>query len=106
MYTDNNGGIKYSTIIAIDPERTYNNMFYAMGNPFEDRIAIYAGNEYKGKYNYTLTNNLGQVVQAGVINIAAAGVQSIRLESQITRGAYILMLYNENKKMVQKLFKS
>jgi hypothetical protein len=105
-YTDNNGAIKYSAIIAVDPDRTFNNMFYVVGNPFQDRIAIYAGNEYKGKYNYTLTSNSGQVVQTGVIDIAFAGIQSINLESHIARGTYILVLHNKNKKLVQKLFKS
>lgn len=105
-YIDNNGAVKYSDIIAIDPDRTFNNMFYVVGNPFQNRIAIYAGNEYKGKYNYTLTSNSGQVVQTGVIDIAFAGIQSINLESHIPRGTYILVLHNKNKKLVQKLFKS
>lgn len=106
MYTDNNGLLKYSNIITVDPENMHNGMFYVIGNPFQDKIAIYVGNNYKGKYNYTLTSNMGQVVQSGAIEITVAGIQTISMQAHIASGTYFLVLFNANRKLQQKVLKS
>ena len=93
-YTDNGGQSKYSSIVVIAASQSDNKDFYVIKNPVSDKIDIYAGDQIKGAYNYTLANNAGQIVQTGVLDIKTQGVYTIKLQSYLPAGIYILVLRN------------
>jgi hypothetical protein len=93
---DNNGQVKYSGIVIITLAQNNSKDLYVVTNPVQDKIAVYAGDNLKGSYHYTLANNAGQVVQSGVLDIKYEGIHSIPLQTYLPHGIYMLVLRNEN----------
>jgi len=91
---DNNGQIKYSSIVIIATQQNDRNNFYVIKNPVQDRIDIYAGESVMGTYAYSLTGSTGQTVQAGSLDIKFAGTYTIKLQQQLASGIYILTVRN------------
>jgi hypothetical protein len=98
---DNNGQIKYSAIVIIVPAQDSRSNFYVIQNPVTEKIDLFVSDQLKGKYNYTISSNNGQLVQTGEININAQGVYTINLKPGLSKGMYVLVLRN-NQNVLQK----
>jgi hypothetical protein len=98
---DNNGDIKYSGIVIIEANQNSRKDLYVIKNPVNDKIDIYAGVQVKGMYSYTLANAAGQIVQAGTMDIKIQGVYSIKFNSAVAPGIYMLLL-RSNDNVLQK----
>jgi len=103
--TDNNGDIKFSGIVVIASTPNDRKDFYVIKNPVADKIDIYAGNLIKGKYNYTIANNAGQVVQLGVLDINYEGIHSIKLQNYLPPGIYMLVVSNAENVLKKSILK-
>lgn len=102
---DNNGLIKYSGIVVIQPSQDSRNDFYVIKNPVSDRIDIFASDLVKGNYNYTIASNAGQVVQTGTLNISGQGVYTIKLQSYLASGIYMLVVRNADNILQKSILK-
>jgi hypothetical protein len=102
-YLQYNGATKYSGIISIMPDQPKG--FYVIKNPVSDKIEIYAGSQFKGKYTYTLTNSSGQIMQSGIVNITAEGIYTVNLQAYISKGIYRLVLQNEEHQLQKNILK-
>lgn len=102
---DNNGQVKYSGIVAIVPAQDNGKNFYVIQNPVTSKIDLFASDQVKGKYNYTISSNAGQIVQTGEINISAQGVYTINLKANLTAGVYILTLRNGQNVLQKSILK-
>lgn len=98
---DNNGQEKYSGIVIIAADQNSRKDLYVIKNPVNDKIDIYAGEQVKGMYTYTLANATGQTVQAGTMDIKTQGVYSIRFNVSLAAGIYTLVL-RSNDNVLQK----
>ena len=91
---NNNGEILYSGIVVIAQSANYRKDFYVLKNPVAEKIDIYAAAAIKGTYTYTLTNNAGQIVQIGKLDIRKEGVYTINLQNSLSSGMYMLVVTN------------
>jgi hypothetical protein len=91
---DVNGQEKYSGIVIISAAQGIRKDFYVIKNPVKDRIEIYAGNTVKGNYMYNFTNAAGQMVQSGTLDIKYEGIETIKLQTLLPAGVYMLLVYN------------
>jgi len=102
---DNNGQIKYSGIVIITTTADGRKDFYVMRNPVSDRIDIYAGDQLKGTYQYSIANSAGQVVQTGTLDIKGQGVYTINLQSFLANGVYMLSVRNAANSLQKSILK-
>ena len=102
---DNNGKIKYSGIVVIGASQNDHKDFYVIKNPVSDRIDIYAGDLVKGNYNYTVANNSGQVIQTGTLDIKYQGVYTIKLQTYMPSGIYLLVVRNADNVLQKSILK-
>lgn len=102
---NNNGLVKYSGIIIIDQLQNGRKDFYIVKNPVQDKVDMYASDNLKGKYNFTIANSAGQIVQSGVIDIRYAGIHSIKLETYLSAGVYMLQLRNDDNILQKSILK-
>lgn len=103
---DNNGQVKYSNLVVITALQINSNDFYVIQNPVTNTINFFAGDNVKGKYNYTLTNTAGQIVQAGEINIGVQGLYNITVKPGLASGVYILVLRNGERVLQKSILKN
>ena len=102
---DNNGQVKYSGMVVIAPAQDSRNNLYVLKNPVTDKIDIFASDQVKGKYNYTITTTSGQTVQAGTMDIKTQGVYTINLKSYLSAGVYMLVLRNADNVLQKSILK-
>jgi hypothetical protein len=102
---DNNAQVKYSGIVIITTTADGRKDFYVIRNPVSDRIDIYAGDQLKGNYKYSIANNAGQVVQTGMLDIKGQGVYTINLQSFLASGVYMLSVRNGENSLQKSLLK-
>lgn len=103
---DNNGQVKYSNLVVITAQQNSAKDFYVLQNPVTNTINFFAGDLLKGKYNYTLANTAGQIVQSGEINIGVQGVYNIAIKPSLASGAYILVLRNSENVLQKTILKN
>ncbi|MBS1509875.1 MAG: hypothetical protein JST86_03490, partial [Bacteroidetes bacterium] len=103
--TDILGAVKYSAIIQINIAATDNNALYVIKNPVKENIEIFAAASAKGKYQYTIANTAGQVMQAGTLDIKTQGVYNITFNSYFTPGVYVLLMKNDNAVLQKTIMK-
>lgn len=102
---DNNGQLKYSGIVVITPLQNDRKGFYVVKNPVQDNVDMYVSDNLKGKYNFTIANSAGQIVQSGVIDIKYAGIHSIKLQTYLSAGVYMLQLRNDDNILQKSILK-
>jgi len=102
---DINGQEKYSGIVIISTAQDTRKDFYVIKNPVSDRIDIYAGSQVKGSYTYSIANSAGQVVQSGVLDIRNEGVQTIKLQTFLPTGVYMLLVRNADNTLQKSILK-
>lgn len=98
-----NGQVLFSTVKAVTENAASGSSFYVLNNPVHQNIYIAATGIYTGEYDYSIYNAAGQLVQKGTINSAAGGINTIPLETAISKGVYILNVKNKLHRMTQRL---
>ncbi len=96
--------IKYSNVVTVSAGDT-GKEFYVITNPVDNDIDLYADAAVKGIYNYTIANTAGQVMQSGKLEIKNTGIYSIPLKPLFARGAYILVIQNEDTRLQKTIIK-
>ncbi len=104
-FMDGGAAVKYSGIVTIAPQQSAAREFYLLQNPVSNKIDLYTGSFYTGKYSYTLTAAGGQSVQSGQIDIRAQGVQTINITSHLPYGIYKLILTNGENVLSKSILK-
>lgn len=99
---DKNNRVNYSSI-AVVTERNTSAGLYVINNPVYQNIYISATGNYSGKYEYSIYNNAGQVVQKGNLNASTGGVFAISLNTAFAQGVYILDIRNAAHRLTQKI---
>jgi hypothetical protein len=99
---DKNNHINYSSI-AVVTERNTGAGLYVINNPVYQNIYISVTGNYGGKYEYSIYNNAGQLVQKGNLNAATGGVFTIPLTSALSQGVYVLDVRNSTHRLTQKI---
>jgi hypothetical protein len=102
---NNNGEILYSGIVVIAQSANDRKDFYVIKNPVAEKIDIYAAAAIKGTYTYTLTNNAGQIVQIGKLDIRNEGVYTINLQNYLSSGMYVLVVTNGENVLQKNILK-
>jgi hypothetical protein len=96
--------VNYSPVVTVSVNIA-GKEFYVITNPVDASIDLYAGAAIKGRYNYTIVNTAGQLMQAGTLDIKNAGTYSIFLKPTIVAGAYILVVQNETNQLQKMIIK-
>jgi hypothetical protein len=99
---DIDGQSKYSPIVKLSAGNRASS-FHVMNNPVSAVIYMSASDNYKGNYQYQLLSNLGQVVQTGNVVVQQAGIVSIPLKDPVSRGVFLLHVYNPKHQLVEKI---
>jgi hypothetical protein len=100
----NNSQVIYSHIVRVSVT-TNNKEFYVITNPIDQSIDIYAGAAVAGLYRYTIASVGGQIIQFGMLDIKYRGVYSIKLQSMLAGGAYILIVQNGTNMLQRMILK-
>jgi len=100
---DRNGEYKYSKVVVVSDHRTNNNGIYIINNPVYQFIYLFTGAGYEGKYDYSIINANGQLMQKGNISASAGGITTIPLTAVMAPGVYVLDLRNNVHGLTQKI---
>jgi len=103
LIAEQSGATRYAPVVLVQPDGA--GRLYLVQNPVKDKADIYAGEGYKGIYNYILISNTGQAVQQGILNVAHAGQFSIALNRSLPTGMYALVLRKDGEQYQIKLMK-
>lgn len=103
LITEQGGAARYSEVALIQPDAA--GRLYLVHNPVGDKIDIYAGEGYKGKYTYLLVSSSGQVVQQGALNVTNAGQYTIALQNRLATGIYSLILRKDDQQFQLRVMK-
>lgn len=98
---DKNGQERYSKQILLS--RTLEGDFYVINNPVYQYIYLYSAVGRAGKYEYSLFNAGGQLVQKGGLTVTAGSVSSISIGSTIAEGIYVLDIRNAAHRYTRRL---
>jgi len=99
---DNDGKFLFSKVVTVTDGQQGNDLF-TITNPVSGRIYINVNNLPDGSYVYRLSNENGQVVQAGTIAINGRGTYTISLAGGARPGMYVLSLGSSNFTKNEKL---
>lgn len=93
--TSTNGQITYSNIVKIDVGEQ-NNGISIYPNPATGNTINLRFNDMAGRYDYTILNNVGHLMQAGNLQIAKAVVfKNIDFNKSLPAGKYYVQMMNE-----------
>ncbi len=93
--TSQNGQINYSNIVKLDVMEK-NNSVVVFPNPSTGHSITLRFNDLAGKYQYSVLNSAGQVLQNGNMQIAKALVEkNILFTTKLLAGMYRLQMINE-----------
>lgn len=98
---DNDGQSKYSAIVRLTGSNR--GSFYVMNNPVAAVIYLSASDDYKGTYQYQLLNNSAQVVQKGNMVVRQAGIIAVPLKDPVSRGTFVLHVYNYKHQLIKRV---
>jgi hypothetical protein len=95
---DNNGQVKYSSIVKVTIGGSNNSSMVVYPNPVKNStINLQMQNQPVGKYNFQLTNTAGQVIYNGTMNNSSSnGTIAISVPAQLNTGIYQLQVVNPN----------
>jgi hypothetical protein len=96
--------VELSNIVTVSPGSNDIN-FYIMKNPIAGAIDIFAEASFKGRYNYSIIDNNGQLLQSGILEITNAGKQTILLRPGLLRGVYFLSVWNSEHLLQKSILK-
>jgi hypothetical protein len=100
---DRNGEYNYSKVAVVSDHRISNNGIYVINNPVYQFIYLSTGVSYEGKYDYSIINANGQLMQKGNITASAGGITTIPLSVAMASGVYVLDLRNNVHVLSQKI---
>ncbi len=100
---DKNGLYNYSKVAIVSDHRTNNNGIYVINNPVYQFIYLFTGADYAGKYDYSIINANGQLMQKGNINASAGGITTIPLSVAMAPGIYVLDIRNNVRVLSKKI---
>ncbi len=92
---DLDGNVKMSQVVAVTD--AVSNSLALVTNPVRHAAQIRVPAEMSGKYNYTITNAAGQVVQQGSVVFVGGGIATLALGQQVLPGVYFLKLTNSTQ---------
>ena len=100
---DRDGLYKYSRVAIVSDRRSNNTGIYIINNPVYQNIYLSTGVDYAGKFDYSIVNTIGQLMQKGNITTSAGGVTIIPLNAAMASGVYVLDLRNNVHEFTQKI---
>lgn len=100
---DRDGQYSYSKVAIVSDHRSNNTGIYVINNPVYQNIFLSTGVDYAGKYDYSIVNTIGQLMQKGNITTSAGGITTIPLNAAMASGIYILDLRNNVNGFTQKI---
>jgi hypothetical protein len=100
---DRDGQYSYSKVAIVSDHRSNNTGIYIINNPVYEFIYLFTGTTYAGKYDYSIINANGQLMQKGNITTSAGGITTIPLKAAMASGVYVLDLRNNVHGFTQKI---
>lgn len=93
---EQNGRVIYSNVVSVTD---HSGQLYVIKNPVDESIDVYAPASASGLYSYSIIAANGQVMQSGTLNVAQAGVHSIKLQPLMAAGPYVLVMKSRDISM-------
>lgn len=102
--TEKSGQIKYTSIVKVNTIKSGSGISVYPNPAKGDRIGLQMENLEKGNYKVMLYNNAGQIVNTqSVVFEGGSASRIIQMPNLVKKGAYTLLLVNENNKFSTRL---
>lgn len=99
---DIDGGFSYSKIVVVS-EADFRSSSFAVLNPARSAITVFNKTGNDGTFGYNIYNPGGQLVAKGSVSMTVNGGAVLPLPSAVASGIYVLEIFNEQIRYVQKI---